>query len=239
MRRPQGMTLVELLVVVAVIGALVALLLPAVQAARGAARRVDCANRLRQIGVAMHMYLDTHDGRFPRSSHSALAHRAPPWEYALTPWLDPTADSVGGALPARTIETVYACPEDERPPTPALSYGQNVWFELLPEETGEVYGTPTGPEYPHLSAIAATSRTVLTAEVPAAARIDHVMAHFWHLGGAPEVAHERHAGVANYLWVDGHASAHALSATFDLTIQLDLWDPGRAAEIATANGAVR
>ena len=122
--RQSGFTLVELLVVIAIIGVLVALLLPAVQAAREAARRLQCSNNLHQHGIALHNYHDAHR-RFPAGivDPSFLL-----WSGSLLPFLEQRnlfdgldfsrrweEAGTGNARACTTYLSVFRCPSSDAP----------------------------------------------------------------------------------------------------------------------------
>src|SRR5471030_464904 len=102
-QRLRGFTLIELLVVIAIIAVLIALLLPAVQQAREAARRTQCKNNLKQLGLAMFNYEGTY-GRFPFASFVPWGRTGkddchmdyngqfgPNWGVALLPFIEQSA----------------------------------------------------------------------------------------------------------------------------------------------------
>ena len=129
-RNSSGFTLVELLVVITIIGVLIALLLPAVQAAREAARRMQCCNNLKQLGLAMHNYLCTYDmlpncGNGALDDYSPLARLLPYCEQENLQDLIDFRISTGNAeldLPtalcpvARLVVPLFLCTSDSEKP---------------------------------------------------------------------------------------------------------------------------
>src|SRR5688572_8489446 len=123
----RGFTLVELLVVIAIIGVLVALLLPAIQAAREAARASQCRNHLKQVGLALHQYHDTM-GRLPPGWVANQPEGVPGWGWsaALLPYLEqgnldanlkrhlPIADTVNQQA-RETVLPILLCGSDPHP----------------------------------------------------------------------------------------------------------------------------
>lgn len=90
-RRRFGFTLIELLVVIAIIGVLVALLLPAVQQAREAARRTECRNNLKQLGLAFHNYHDAHKTLPPLGIAKSNGSYMHTWVAMVLPYFDQAA----------------------------------------------------------------------------------------------------------------------------------------------------
>ena len=133
-----GFTLIELLVVIAIIAVLIALLLPAVQQAREAARRSQCKNNMKQLGLALHNFHDTFN-RFPAGTNSdtepwktpgnADADYGSNWKIFILPYIDQAplfgkwqfygrsgyANSNNAALLTSNMVSVYRCPSSTLP----------------------------------------------------------------------------------------------------------------------------
>lgn len=177
-----GMTLIELLVVMGIIGILLGVTIPAVQSSRGAARRAHCLSNLRQIGVAMQMYVDVQgaSGIFPYA--------------AVVPSVTPDRPSLVDVL-APYIETnqdVFICPSDfklhdDRPPS------------KYHEEEGLSYEYPAsrleGKRRPELLVNSQGQATQSSTDVWLA----YDFGPFHGKAGQP--------GSRNYVYLDGHAKS--------------------------------
>jgi len=144
-------TLVELLVVIAIIGILVGLLLPAVQAAREAARRIQCANNLKQIGLAAIQHADA-VGKFPSGCQTSRAlpssHRFM-WSGQILPFIEqsslrnqvdpdqPWDSFLPNVAAMRTVLTIFRCPSSGAPET----YGQIIEDRIPCTYLGRASGT--------------------------------------------------------------------------------------------------
>jgi len=152
--RKRGFTLIELLVVIAIIAILIALLLPAVQQAREAARRTECKNKLKQMGLALHNYHDTHNIFPPQAvfgyGGGSNAYYGHTFTTFLLPYLDQSplynqlnftaATDAGGNNTVLTGKflTIQSCPSN-----PYASLIAN--YDGVPASQGACYMVCSGP----------------------------------------------------------------------------------------------
>lgn len=179
--RKRGFTLVELLVVIAVIAILASLLLPALAKAKGRAHTISCLNNLRQIGLATQVYLQDNNEELPQSRHQTNS-----WVASLIPYTGTT--------------NIYRCPKDDHP-TRLYTYVINDF--LLP-------GAVTGQNFNRCDCIPFPTDTLFMTEATRTHTGDHYHfapddgGDYQPHSFGSQVAVNRHDQKANYLFVDAH-----------------------------------
>jgi prepilin-type N-terminal cleavage/methylation domain-containing protein/prepilin-type processing-associated H-X9-DG protein len=206
MDKHRGFTLVELLVVIAIIAVLIALLLPAVQSARAAARRSQCENNMRQVGLAMRQYCDLHKGKWPENVDTTdpdplTGLYTKTWIYTIAPYME-------------SVDRIRICPDDK--------FGdQRYSIKMTSYVLNGYLSTESKPAFPNVWKLKETSKTIVCFELSDARGVqlanDHIHTFDWftpvniaagtvwtYITGDVQV--DRHGTGAHYLYADGHVA---------------------------------
>ena len=229
--RRGGFTLVELLVVIAVIGLLIALLLPALGSVRESAMGAMCSSRMRQCGIAMHTYAESHGGYLPKvTGHGLDADES--WIAKLGPYLeevdvirtcpsDPEADyRTENGLTSYVLNGFCARVEDDHEDEDHADHEDEDHEDEDHEDHDHAEHHELAGKYANLKRLNSASKTILLFEAASGAHGDHVDSWDWFSEDAhadhehadhdlfdeiaAEIAVDRHGNTANYLYADGH-----------------------------------
>ena len=219
MRPRCAFTLVELLVVVAIIALLMALMVPAVLSARETGRRLSCLNNLHQFGFGMLQYADTHNGEFPFTYHAGNTQS---WIVTVSPYVE-------------NVNDMRLCPDDPMGEQRVQADAGGISGTSYVINEYVAYQTTDGFSVQNMKQMASTHNLIVLFEGADNGRTaldDHVHTSTWYSPVqiargtlwntiTAEINPIQHVDCANYLYADGHADTISLD-TFQNWVQQDI-----------------